>query len=381
MTPLLFNINRVSNTLTKRDTPFILLIPVLIISLIITPAPFFVALLSMKDLAFILLIYFLGLLSYHRNVLSSGYINNHIKILAILLIVSGVISIYLHSSNWDLINVNDYFTKRFQGARFASLLDENRNVLPPGFQSYIGTNAFPRNVSTILDAPGYSRALSWFVVYFGLKLMIDIKKLRLTTSLFYFFVLFAMQLTTIGRGGIIISILSLLIFVPYAFNLKFFKTYRTMIYSLTLGAVILFDITSDANFTRHMVGLLYGLSDISILGGGLGTAGQQVANYASESVTGYFSRESFVGGLAAQLGVVGIAVFSWITLSAYKNLVENLKIRKNLHSNQYIIFIVSNSVLVFSLLTSVFANSAVSFFSIAIPLYFYAAFLKYYSYK
>jgi hypothetical protein len=190
-----------------------------------------------------------------------------------------------------------------------------------------------------------------------------------------------MQLSTIGRGGIIVSLLSLLILMPYALNLKLLKIYRTVIYLSTLVILILFDVTSDANFTRHFVGLLYGLSDMSILGNGLGTAGQQVANYAGESISGYFSRESFVGGIAAQLGLVGIVIFSWITLSAYKNLVENLKSRSYLNSNQYILFIVSNSVLVFSLLTSVLANSAVSFFSIAIPLYFYAAFLKYYSYK
>ena len=372
--PLIFNMQRFINKLEKEDLYFIFFGIFLIISLLITPANIFIAFASLKDFAMIIMIYFLGILSYKNNVFAGYKINSNINAVAACLLLSGLIGIILSSNDWAFININEYFSKRFEGAFFVSRLSETS--LPAGFGTYINDERYLRNVSTLLDAPGYSRALSWFVIFYGFKTIIDLKKGKFTLSILFFISLFAMQLSTIGRGGIFITIMSLLVLMPYLLNLKLKSGIRNF-FIVIVGIILIFlDLSSDATFVRHLDGLIYGFSDITFLGNGLGTAGQQVANYGRESITGYFARESFLGGVVAQLGLVGLFFIIVIFYNIFKNTTDGLKNFKNSPNIVNHLFVISSVSLLFTMISSLLANSAVSYFSIAIPLYFYAATFK-----
>ena len=259
--PLIFNIQRFINKLEKEDLYFIFFGIFLIISLLITPANIFIAFASLKDFAMIIMIYFLGILSYKNNVFAGYKINSNINAVAACLLLSGLIGIILSSNDWAFININEYFSKRFEGAFFVSRLSETS--LPAGFGTYINDERYLRNVSTLLDAPGYSRALSWFVIFYGFKTIIDLKKGKFTLSILFFISLFAMQLSTIGRGGIFITIMSLLVLMPYLLNLKLKSGIRNF-FIVIVGIILIFlDLSSDATFVRHLDGLIYGFSDIT----------------------------------------------------------------------------------------------------------------------
>lgn len=121
-------------------------------------------------------------------------------------------------------------------------------------------------------------------------------------------------LLTISKGAILI------IGIAYTYKLWIYN--RKLSY-FAIGAVIagVFVVIRSNLFRTvaiHMSGFSTGLSDLSLFGGGLGTAG----NLASLSGSSSTSGESFFGMILGQMGIIGLVLFIWMVYKMNKSIVR-----------------------------------------------------------
>ena len=233
-----------------------------------------------------------------------------------------------------------------------------------------GGERYSRFVGSLLDAPGFSRFLVFFV---ALGICQRFKNLsfhgdKKFSTLIILLLLILTQFLTLGRAGILISISSLFVIITLQKRYRYFGLFGMIFLVLSLIPFASIDV---GNFFRHLIGLQAGFSNMTMFGHGMGSGGQQIANYAAETASSIEVRESFLGAWVFQTGYYGF--FTYITLVVCLVVyLFRLNINK-IHQKSRAIYISSLLCVLFAFLSSIFANSAMSFYSLMLPLIFLGA--------
>lgn len=336
------------------------------VSFISSEVNIYARLIASKDILLMVILYFTGR-SFNGTDIYISELSNKYIFISLFLIVTNLFIYMFDDIIWSFVNVADYFRMRFSGAHFLFLLD---NDLPPGFYTYINGEKYFRYVGSLLDAPGFSRFLVFFVV---LGICQRFKSLSFQgnkkySTLIILVLLICTQLLTLGRAGILISISSFFVIITLQKRYRYFGLLGMICLVMSMISLVSIDID---NFSRHLIGLLTGFNNIIMFGHGMGSGGQQIANYASEVVGSGEVRESFLGAWVFQTGYYGF--FTYITLVGCL-MIHLFKFNINkIHQKSRAIYISSLLCVLFAFLSSIFANSAMSFYSLMLPLIFLGA--------
>ena len=336
------------------------------VSFISSDFDIYVRLIGSKDALLIVILYFTGRFFDGTNI-NVSEISNRYVFISLFLIVTNLFIYMFDDIIWSIINITDYFRTRFSGAHFLVNLDDD---LPPGFYTFFGGERYSRFVGSLLDAPGFSRFLVFFV---ALGICQRFKNLsfhgdKKFSTLIILLLLILTQFLTLGRAGILISISSLFVIITLQKRYRYFGLFGMIFLVLSLIPFASIDV---GNFFRHLIGLQAGFSNMTMFGHGMGSGGQQIANYAAETASSIEVRESFLGAWVFQTGYYGF--FTYITLVVCLVVyLFRLNINK-IHQKSRAIYISSLLCVLFAFLSSIFANSAMSFYSLMLPLIFLGA--------
>jgi hypothetical protein len=334
----------------------------LMFSFLISSAGLIARIVSLKDVLMICIYYFAGRLAWGPGL--DIVLKNYVKILMAVVFVSGVLSAITPDVVWVAMDVPHYFLLKFSEAKFGIFFDGG---LPSNFNTYHAGELIPRNVGPILDAPGFSRFLAFFIVIVLARFyLIYVSKSIFSLHAFLLVLGFVLlQISTFGRGGMLIDAVGLLLLLSYT---KGAKAIALVVFLLLIVLIYVVVSGDDANTARHVGGLLESILHLNLVGNGLGTAGQQVMTYASAAAENDDVKESFVAGLLYQCGIVGFGIFLILIYRLVKSAIQPSVI-KSLDLGEKCIWFAAYSGAVGALLTSFLANSAVSFFGVAIPFF------------
>lgn len=234
----------------------------------------------------------------------------------------GFIERFLFSGHtWSMIGAANYVTTKYDVGGFEPSFI---NGMPSQWHTFVGGRTIRRMVGPIGDPTALSRFLA-----FPVLALVYVRGLfprwgrRLPLRLAALAVLAAAMVLTLGRGGQVIALGGLMLWLLV----------RSPLLGVTVGLpasvfvllqFALFDIRSGSAL-RHLTGLAEGLRALlhTPLGHGLGTSGQLAVFYAAQ-LSDRIS-ESYFGGLAYQMGAPGLisyfALFGcllWTLLRAYR---------------------------------------------------------------
>lgn len=314
----------------------------------------FQQLVSYREGAVLVALYFVGRLLYFFDIKTKEVILICYFISVPLIIFGFIERFVIGSWFWEKWGAVNYLTTKFSSNLTIIHVYDG---IPSNWYTLINGTLFKRIVSTVGDAPSFSRYLSFSVVSF-----LFFNFLRKKDINFFIFAASVLCLIlTLSRGGIIICLGGLIVFLLHSnFRYKYFTLFPiAAVFLFIIAQQSIFDINS-AVAVRHTTGLLDGIKNsiTNIGGNGLGTSGQLALLYA-ENIDEKIG-ESYIGGLSYQLGIIGIFTFSlWFITSIvflYKKYSVISKFDKD-KSNQ-ILFIISMIAGVY--LTAFFSNSAVA---------------------
>lgn len=329
-------------------------------------APLAAKVASLKDIAVIFSAYFVGrLVFFDHNSDTIARFSYWATICLLPVLAFTFVSSFFTGEQWESLGVQQYFQLKFARAEFAHLLQDG---LPPNFYTYIFGERYPRNVGAILDAPGLSRFLSFFFVLYYCRIyfpFINREKIAGQDILLLALITIA-QLTTLSRGGLLIDFIAVVIIFHYTRGSRLIVL---LALAIAITVVSYFMLSGDANTDRHVVGFTSAFTGMSLRGNGLGTGGQQALTYAAGSAAILAGvRESFVGSLIYQCGLIGLMIFIAILAEISRLALSKSSIRSMDRETRYF-WLTATSTCLAALLTSIMANSAVSFYAITLPMF------------
>ncbi|RDH81211.1 MAG: hypothetical protein DIZ80_13980 [endosymbiont of Galathealinum brachiosum] len=325
------------------------------IAFVLSDAPLFVRLVSYREGAMIVMIYFLG-----------RYSNLQLKelkllMLSMFLVASGVLAFgfverfLVGESFWGYVGALLYMELKFGVDNPGAWV---MGGVPSQWYSYIGDVPYRRMVSSIGDAPTLSRYLAFSmllsIVCYSVIISDKVGKIFIkyvVSTLFFLAMLFS-----IGRGGLLIALVGIMFFN--------FKYNKDMIFYIGLLILIFLVYMSVSGYiyspvlSRHVAGLLGGMQSLlhDPFGIGLGTSGQMAVLYG-EQKTGLVE-ESYVGSLAIQIGFSGVISYVVFMVALIRYLSNTIKF---VGGNAVGLISRFSSAFMFGVfLTSFLANSSIS---------------------
>lgn len=283
--------------------------------------------------------------------------------LAVSIAAFGLTERFLFTAEvWGGLGALEYFDKKFGNAFFDYFLLDG---LPAHWFSYLGEDYFRRLVGPVGDATSLSRFLSFPILAAAIKLF---ETARLTGKvsgplLCALLLLSPAILLTIGRGGLLIFVIGLMLYL-------FRVAKPLLVFGLIMGLMAAGPVldANAGNLARHLAGLSGGLSVVqdNFFGIGLGVAGQMAATYASSNVEARVL-ESYIGALATQLGVPGLLTYFLLFLMLAKKAKEIGGLGGQDGTTMQVL---GSASVIGIFLTSFLAQSAVSPISIGISMIF-----------
>lgn len=262
-----------------------------------TSSPITPYLVSLKELFSVTCIYILGTLIAHTRVDVREIVDVFWKVILAVLVFS-FLEYVASDFVWLWGRVDDYYAARFGSSTAYFFMI---NDLPQHWYTYLSESILVRRmVGPVGDAPTLARLLciACIVAFFRYK---DIRKYTWALLFFVFLV------PTFSRSAIL--------FFGVVGSIYFWN--RNKLISIVLLSVI-FAFIGDflsmsfmsANFERHITGFTLGFSGLLTqpFGAGLGTFGTAAVMYGGHGETEMVA-ESFLGGTAAQLGIIGIVLW------------------------------------------------------------------------
>ncbi len=362
-TPFIKNVLRTWNGI---DLAFLMFVAFHFAMFFLSPYGLIAKIVSIKDVAFLGVSYFTGRLLFFSKSSSVTERFRSWSIIALLpcLITSSVL-VFMNEKAWLSLGISDYFQHKFQGAKFQHLLEIG---FPPNFYTYVFGERLFRNVGPILDSPGTSRFLAFFLIYFYARCQISFARHKHIPGIDLLLVIwiFLVQLSNMSRGGILVDMIGI------SFIYLHIKNTRILTLTLITFAIAAFSLmvsTQDPNTARHVDGLTSGFQEVRLLGHGIGSGGQQALNYASSEVGGGQQvKESYIGGLVYQTGIVGLVLFLYMLALIFR-LCVSIKRINSLDFDAKILIVASSGAVFAILATSALANSAFSFYSLVMPIF------------
>jgi len=200
------------------------------------------------------------------------------------------------------------------------------------------------------------------LIAFALIIAIFFKSLfkSRTQRYIYIMALSVGLLLTMAKGGILIAL--------YAFAFVLGKMWKNkelsfiakvgFVFILILGIIYTFSDGSTSNGSFHFAGLTENVRNLPryFFGRGIGSVGNLGYSYGGRGTLNA-NGESFIGAVIGQMGIFGIAIFSWFYFNLFK------KIKKTKKSNLYDISNIICYLNIGLFLTSFVNNTAISFTS------------------
>lgn len=354
--------NKVKYTLTDLASVFFLLIYIIYF---IAPlgGSILSKIVSLREGLMIVLFYWLGRFGLGKSDYDLQFYLLFVIKLAFVVSVFGLIErIFFTNEIWMSLGAQEYFNKKFGGALFSYFTIDG---LPAHWYSYIGENYYRRLVGTVGDATSLSRFLSLpvlILLIYNINLLI---KGKLDYRVVFLLALTASaMILTIGRGGVLIVVIGLGIYL--------FRVTKPLFFIFLALLIILITPMIEYNYgnlVRHLTGLYGGFDVMSQypLGIGLGTTGQMAAVYSSVDVK-FHVLESYIGALSSQLGFLGLFSYVSFFLLAVISMLRSSNMNPTKNSMIYATLGVASVVGIF--LTSLLAQSAVSPISMGIQMIF-----------
>jgi len=350
------------------DGTAMLFLLVYILYLLISPSGIFLRLVSLREGFMIVAFYFIGrLLMFDWDEIS--WFTKTVVTLSIPIVLFSYMERFFFSEElWIRMGAVDYVKAKYEGAIILN------NGMPTQWFTFVDGEVYRRMVGPIGYATGLSRFLAFPVI--ALFLVGDVirqNRSKLTYKIYLMLLFGGAMILTLGRGGMLIVLGSLLIW-----SLTNFK--RNIFISALMLALAMIVVTKASIFnpqgaapTRHMSGFLKGVESLqsSPLGHGLGTSGQMAVTY-SDSVDEKVS-ESYFGSLAYQAGVAGIISYFLFAGTLLINLFGIFK--KTRAGNKYLNDLILLGICIFSgiFVTSMLGNAAVSPLSAGLSLIYCGA--------
>lgn len=309
---------------------------------------------SFREGAILVILYFTGRILYFYEIRVIEIVTIMFYISVPLVIFGFIERFIIGTWFWDYWGALNYLRTKFSTGLITI---SSINNIPANWFTLIGGEWYRRIVSTVGDAPSFSRYLSFSVVAF-----LYFKTLKKNLWSYFFFIISLICLSlTFGRGGILIAIGGFVCIILHS-NIKY--KYISIIplllvFILIVSNISLFNLNS-AVALRHKKGFFEGTKTLikSPAGHGLGTSGQLSMLYSQDIEENI--QESYIGGLSYQLGIPGVASYSlWIfaiTIYLFKKYLIFKKIDRD--KAKEILF--SISLLLGIYVTSYLSNSAIS---------------------
>lgn len=333
-------------------------------------APLVAKVVSLREGIVIVLFYFLGRIIGGVNpLLQFSEIAEGILAVVFSMAVVGTIMYFFTEEIFRFLGVLNFIDLKYFDAKFFILFDGG---LPNSFSTYIFGAQIPRLVGPILDATATSRIMSVGIiitiayVFLCHKKGVGVGPRIVGLGIF----MVVVQVLSIGRGGILISFLGVILILGLS------RSGRFLSFALSLvgaGMLFYFVQSGDPNTVRHIDGLMAGFSDPSAFGFGLGSGGQLSLTYASNLIDESAVKESYFGALVYQCGLFGLIAYSmfFITLSLKLFKMSKSSLRSCANRDDLIVptlYISASATVLGAYLTSVMAQSAISFLSIMLPM-------------
>lgn len=314
----------------------------------------FIKLVSLREIVMISLLYFIGRMYPHITQSNLLLILTFLVYMSIFSIVFGLFErVFFTGEIWEFLGATDFFEKKFSNANFNFSVYNN---IPQHWYTYIADERPRRMVSFIGDAGSLSRFLATSLLFTTFVML----TLHNGKYLFYTLILGLGILLTIGRGGIIIVLLGIWVYIS---KKSIFLSILSII--IVLLASLLVVTLDSANTARHLTGLILGLQSLLEVpfGHGMGSSGVMAVMYSSGLEKKV--EESLIGVIAFQLGLPGLIFYTLFFVLAYK------KINHIKNSNKIlkVFSLLSLSLIIGIYFTSILSQSAVAPISAGIPLF------------
>jgi len=235
-------------------------------------------------------------------------------VVAVAFVVSAfglVERLLLGSTFWtDVVRVQDLQSTLISSG-FGSDRTQFVNGVPDNWLSYVSGQAFPRLVSTFMEPTTLSMflALALLISVFALR---DWRRRSLVTWAIACAVVGVATALTMGKGGLMIFVIGSVLVITRATR----KT--VLIVAVPLAFFVIAVITAAEvlpvgdNIRLHLAGLTSGVLQLVThpFGAGLGSTGFWAAE---TNGAGLIGRDSSVGSVASQIGVLGAVLFcAWL---------------------------------------------------------------------
>lgn len=307
---------------------------------------------SLRDFILFFLIYLYSLNS--QSISNDDLMYELIYFSKFIIILTVIFSFIYYFTNF--LDYNLYTLFRYEGA-FPIKFD-----YPVNFYTYLFDNFLMRFPGINLDPPSFGKFISFPILF--LLLFYDKK-----STLLYGIVGLIFLLLTIGKAGILLFFLT---FIYYFLQKIIDKKIIILFFFLSL-IFGFFLLKNEPNFIRHSEGVILALNKISFFGSGIGMSGQNLINFnITNNISGDIIKESFVAGLISQIGFIGLFLYLTLYFSIFKNNSKGARIISiNKNSSVVKINSLSKYFLIFLIISSLFSNSSVNFFSLLIPLFIF----------
>ncbi len=307
---------------------------------------------SLRDFTLFFLIYFYSLNSQSITIDDLTYELTYF--LKFIILLTAFFSFIYYYTN--ILDYNIYTSFRYDNA-FPIKYD-----YPVNFYTYLFDSYIFRFPGINLDPPSFAKFISFPILF--LLLYFDKKSI-----FFYGIVGSIFLLLTFGKAGLLLFFLT---FIYYFLQKIIDKKIIILFFFLSL-IFGFFLLKNEPNFIRHSEGVILALNKISFFGSGIGMSGQNLINFnITNNISGDIIKESFIGGLISQIGFIGLFLYLTLYFSIFKNNSKGARIISiNKNSSVVKINSLSKYFLIFLIISSLFSNSSVNFFSLLIPLFIF----------
>ncbi|MDB4476203.1 hypothetical protein N9052_01335 [bacterium] len=319
---------RIRLSFHANDLAYGLFILYILMSALLSESPLYAVLVSSRDFIVIFAMYFIGRLCF--KYIDSDEIIYLFRALLFIVFILALSATFLYffmdDSRWMAVGLGSFMENKFSNANFYEKIAFGQ--MPSNFSTYWFGQKLPRSVGTVLDAPTLSRLLAIGIVL----TMCQVACLRrsreftdrLIISSFALITIFTFaQILTLGRSGMLMSLIGLL-------TILYLRPWTRLLFFLGLIALALVTASliqsKDANTMTHLNGLVAGLDQLTFAGHGLGSAGQAVMNFSSETATNRKVKESFIGSIFYQIGLLGGAAFALTFIISFRVLYSSFRI-------------------------------------------------------
>lgn len=291
-------------------------------SFLLSDAPFMSRFISLRELLLPFVCFGFGYVIQLSDKQFRGLVNFIVKSAMVVGLIGLMEKVFWGMKIWEILPLNQYNINK--GTEFSFY----RDVIPMNYVTFdflqITGKTMERLVSIFADPliTGHYLFLAFLLADYYSKKNVFIKLFLIITSLL-----------TLSKGimlsFIIYGVFSVIKLFKYS-DMKKLMRWSCIVFSIGLVVFYRFMMAYAPNSATiiHINGFIRGLSNLSVLGSGLGKAGT-ITGATTGTAKSLLAAESYIGILIIQVGLVGFAFFAYSWFEVFRVMFKTMKIKKN----------------------------------------------------